>query len=339
MIMGLPISIHLRGAEAAEPGAAAAVAHAFAAHREADRCSAPTGRTASCAGSLAARSTSPRPLPTSHRPGPGLTGARQTAGAFDVYASGWLDPSGIAKGWPAEWASRLRPADSYLNAGGDMAIRSPGEHWRIGIEHPAIPPVSSRFYAVCHGGVATSGSVHRRPHIIDPTTGAAASGIRQATVIRHESDAGPISGPPIVAAGNCAVDAGSELITRCLADGYDALLVSDDGSTWITGGSVHTFPRPGHADPTSPSPGSTTGSILSLTPDGRAGHHHSLIEHNVDRMVFSRRRRRALTGLASACRLKPTTGCRCDDGPAECLAARGSRSRLVRSGRGRRRAR
>jgi thiamine biosynthesis lipoprotein len=160
----------------------------------------------------------------------------KTAGAFDVHASGWLDPSGIVKGWAAERASWLLPADSYLNAGGDLAIRSPGEPWRIGIEHPADPTGLLTVLRVCHGGVATSGSVHRGPHIIDPTTGAAASGIRQATVIGPSLTWADIWATAIVAAGNRALNAGSAVITRCLADGYDALLVSDDGSTWITAG-------------------------------------------------------------------------------------------------------
>ena len=237
MIMGLPISIHLRGAEAAEPGAAAAVAHAFAALREADRMFSPY-RADSVLRRLAGGEIDLTATPADFRTVLALAehARDRTAGAFDVRASGWLDPSGIVKGWAAERASSLLPADSYLNAGGDLAIRSPAEPWRIGIEHPADPTGLLTVLRVCHGGVATSGSVHRGPHIIDPTTGAAASGIQQATVIGTSLTWADIWATAIVAAGNRALNAGSALITRCLADGYDALLVSDDGSTWITAG-------------------------------------------------------------------------------------------------------
>ena len=237
MIMGLPISVHLRGPESAEPGAAANVAHAFDALREADHMFSPY-RADSVLCRVARGEIDRTASPSDFRAVLALAqhAHDKTAGAFDVHASGRLDPSGVVKGWAAERASWLLPADSYLNAGGDLAIRTRAEPWRIGIEHPADPTDLLTVLSVRNGGVATSGSVHRGPHIIDPTTGAAASGIRQATVIGPSLTWADIWATAIVAAGNRALDAGSELITRCLADGYDALLVSDDGSTWITAG-------------------------------------------------------------------------------------------------------
>jgi len=155
-----------------------------------------------------------------------------------------------------------------------MAIRSPAEPWRIGIEHPADPTGLLTVLRVRNGGVATSGSVHRGPHIIDPTSGAAASGIRQATVIGPSLTWADIWATAIVAAGNRALDAGSALITRCLADGYDALLVSDDGSPGSPPGSVHTSPRTYR--PHQPAPWADNRQHSSPTPDGRPGHDHSL---------------------------------------------------------------
>jgi thiamine biosynthesis lipoprotein len=90
---------------------------------------------------------------------------RLTGGAFDVNGprprrrdvtgtrpvrttSDTLDPSGIVKGWAASRAAAPLTTlgmDHYLNAGGDVLLRSTGlDHpWRIGIEHPDDPDAAN----------------------------------------------------------------------------------------------------------------------------------------------------------------------------------------------------
>ena len=96
-----------------------------------------------------------------------------TDGAFDVRFSKELDPSGLVKGWATEAAARWLPSDAYLNAGGDMVIKSPRSPWRVGIEHPADPAGLVAVLSVRNLAVATSGTTHRGNHIFDPRTGPA----------------------------------------------------------------------------------------------------------------------------------------------------------------------
>ncbi|HEY7827305.1 MAG TPA: FAD:protein FMN transferase [Candidatus Limnocylindrales bacterium] len=111
-------------------------------------------------------------------------------GSFDIRAAGLrggLDPSGYVKGWGTEEAAFILEAagarNYLINAGGDVLARGapePGRGWVVGIRHPlesdqvvarvSPPPDATRF------AVATSGGYERGDHIIDPTTGRAASG-------------------------------------------------------------------------------------------------------------------------------------------------------------------
>jgi thiamine biosynthesis lipoprotein len=144
-----------------------------------------------------------------------------TAGAFDVRYAGRLDPSGIVKGWAASRAAELivlPGADWYLNAGGDVMLRSAsGQPWRVGIEHPTEREALSAVLELADGAVATSGGAHRGRHIVDPATGSAATGVLQATVY----------GPDLVWADMfaTAIVAGGPPRAWTLPDGYRYLLI------------------------------------------------------------------------------------------------------------------
>ena len=91
-------------------------------------------------------------------------------GAFDVCLPGpdgvrRLDPSGVVKGWAVDRAVRpllaLAGTDVCLSAGGDMVchVADPdGEPWTIGIEDPLDPARLVARVPVHRGAVATSGS-------------------------------------------------------------------------------------------------------------------------------------------------------------------------------------
>jgi thiamine biosynthesis lipoprotein len=113
-----------------------------------------------------------------------------TDGAFDIRATGRLDPSALVKGWAVERAAlRLTDRgfdDLCITAGGDVALRgsaAPGRPWRIGIQHPLDRRAVAAVVEV-HGpfAVATSGGYERGAHIIDPLSGAPATGALSVTV-------------------------------------------------------------------------------------------------------------------------------------------------------------
>lgn len=123
-------------------------------------------------------------------------GARQASGgAFDVVHPGpdgqlVLDPSGVVKGWALERAAghlrELADTDWCLAAGGDLLCHvtsSTSPAWRIGIEDPHDPSRVCAVVPVRRGAVATSGTAHRGAHVIDPRTGTAPSALASVTVI------------------------------------------------------------------------------------------------------------------------------------------------------------
>jgi len=118
---------------------------------------------------------------------------RTSGGYFDAgahRADGWLDPSGLVKGWATEEAARILDAagvrDYCLNVGGDIITRGgpePGRAWRVGIRHPADRSRLAAVLAVVDAAVATSGAYERGPHIVDPHLGRPATAWAAVTVI------------------------------------------------------------------------------------------------------------------------------------------------------------
>jgi len=154
----------------------------------------------------------------------------RTGGAFTAMPQGKLDPTGLVKGWAVERASRLLTehgaVNHAINGGGDMQLAGsagPDRPWVVGIADPAdrrrvVRTVSGRDFAV-----ATSGTAERGRHILDPLTGRPAAGLAAATVV----------GPSLTFADAYAtaafVLAGDALRWICEVDGYEALLVGNDG--------------------------------------------------------------------------------------------------------------
>ena len=101
-----------------------------------------------------------------------------------------LDPSGVVKGWGTQRAARFLAAlddtDFCLSAGGDIVCHTADPSraaWRIGIEHPRDPNTLIAVVPIRSGGIATSGTVHRGAHLVDPRTGREPSGVASVTVI------------------------------------------------------------------------------------------------------------------------------------------------------------
>ena len=122
----------------------------------------------------------------------------ESGGAFDVQRPGpdgvpTLDPSGVVKGWAVQRASAhlraLRDTDVCLSAGGDMVCHvaddaSPA--WRVGIEDPRVPQQLLATVEVRRGAIATSGTAHRGEHITDARTGGAPGAVASVTVLADD---------------------------------------------------------------------------------------------------------------------------------------------------------
>ncbi len=252
MIMGLPISIHLRGIVDRHVGDGTAEARAvqrvwddlrtadriFSTYREdSDISRIARGEIGVAAADPAVREV--LDLAAEAR--------RRTAGTFDVHYAGRLDPSGIVKGWAVARAARhldLPGVDWYLNAGGDIALHSgPGRPpWRVGIEDPADTNNVMAVIEASDGAIATSGGAHRGAHILDPRTRAAAAGIAQATVVGPDLVWADVFATAFVAAGSAAPG-------WSLPPGYECLLVMDTGAVMGSAGMPALLSVPQSVDP------------------------------------------------------------------------------------------
>jgi len=188
---------------------------------------------------------------------------RATDGYFDVRADhGWLDPSGVVKGWSVEAASAMLAGagstNHCINAAGDIRVRGepePGRRWQIGVLHPRHPDALTAVVSVRDAAVATSGTYERGLHVFDPHTFLPADELASVTVV----------GPDLTLADAYATAALARGLTApawlaSLPD-YDALVVDASGSCWSTPGfptldlAVRAPPGPGRSrveDPVSP---------------------------------------------------------------------------------------
>ena len=116
-------------------------------------------------------------------------------GAFDVWLTDTdgvrrLDPSGVVKGWAVDRAVApllaLPGTDVCLSAGGDMVchVADPdGEPWVVGVEDPHDPTRLVARVPLVRGAVATSGSAHRGGHVVDARTGVPSTALASVTVV------------------------------------------------------------------------------------------------------------------------------------------------------------
>lgn len=188
-IMGMPLSVHLRGPGSRTPEAAACVAAAYDRLRAVDRMFSTYRPDSSVRrigrGELALRDAHPwvRAVAELCR-----DATRRTGGLFDAWYAGHFDPTGLVKGWAVEQVAATLaeqlPCDVSVNAGGDVAVRAgrPAQPWRIGVEDPHDPSSLVGTVELVEGGVATSGTTRRGRHLLDPRDGTAADTLLSVTV-------------------------------------------------------------------------------------------------------------------------------------------------------------
>ncbi|HEY9293328.1 MAG TPA: FAD:protein FMN transferase [Microlunatus sp.] len=195
-VMGMPISVALRGPDAAtasgeeawtavmnELRAIDAVFSTYRADSVINRFSRGELRLHEC------------PVEVAEVLALGGRAASESDGAFSIWLPGSdgtvrLDPSGVVKGWAVERAARhldaLASTDYCLSAGGDITCRvaDPSRPaWLIGIEDPRQPNRIFSTVSVRRGAVATSAATHRGNHIVDARTGLIPIGVSSVTVI------------------------------------------------------------------------------------------------------------------------------------------------------------
>jgi thiamine biosynthesis lipoprotein len=195
-VMGMPISLALRGLHVDDDRAEVAWQNCLAVLREADRMFS-TYRDDSMISRLQRKEIDLADCPAEVHEVLDL-GERARVGshgAFDVRRPGpdgstVLDPSGVVKGWAVDRASRalevLPGTDFCLSAGGDMLCRTTrtgAPPWRIGIEDPHDPRRVVAVVPVRNGAVATSGLAHRGAHIVDARTGTTPHDVASVTVV------------------------------------------------------------------------------------------------------------------------------------------------------------
>jgi thiamine biosynthesis lipoprotein len=195
-VMGMPVSLALRGRHADDDAGSSAWDEAMATLRDVDRVFS-TYREDSFVSRLGRGEITVADCPpeVAEVLALGEVARLQSHGAFDVRRPGpdgrpVLDPSGVVKGWAVERAARplraLARTDFCLSAGGDMVchVADPdAPAWRVGIEDPADPSRLVAVVPVRHGAVATSGTAHRGEHVVDARTGAPPRGIASVTVV------------------------------------------------------------------------------------------------------------------------------------------------------------
>jgi thiamine biosynthesis lipoprotein len=243
-IMGLPISVHLRGPDPDSVPVRRQVAATFAHLRHVDAVLSPYRDDSDLSrwerGELALADADP----ALHRVIGLCDDARaRTDGWFDPRrlpdprtAAPRYDPSGLVKGWAVrEAAGHLAELPGYgwcLNAGGDVLVHTPAGHppWRVGIEDPDDTGRILRVLTRHRGAVATSGSAHRGAHIVDPHSRRPATAVRAVTVAGPDLMWADVYATAAAARGPRALEWLDGL------GGYEALLVSGSGLAQVTGG-------------------------------------------------------------------------------------------------------
>jgi thiamine biosynthesis lipoprotein len=246
-VMGLPVSVHVRGPASRGDEVEAAVEGLFQALR-ADDTLFSTWRPDSQVsrirrGELPLVDADPRVL---HVAALCEEAARRTSGSFDAWlpdADGVraFDPTGLVKGWAVEEATRalverlaaLGPHDVLVSAGGDVIVhceRTDTPDWRVAVEDPRDRTRTLLTVPLRRGAVATSGTAARGDHIVDPATGVAPTGLLSATVVGPELTWADVYATAAFVRGAEALTWLSGLV------GHAAVVVTTDGTVRTTSG-------------------------------------------------------------------------------------------------------
>jgi thiamine biosynthesis lipoprotein len=250
-VMGLPVSVHVRGPSAHRADVATAVEALFDALRADDALFSPWKADSEVSrirrGELALEDADPRVREVAALC---EEASRRTGGAFDAWLPGAdgvrvFDPTGLVKGWAVEQATQALVArlaelgthDVMVAAGGDVVVhctRTDTPDWQVAVEDPRDRCRTLLTIPLRRGAVATSGTAARGEHIVDPATGAPPAGLLSATVV----------GPELTWAD---VDATAAFVRGADAPGWLAGLPGHAAVVVTTDGAVRTVAGPSRA--------------------------------------------------------------------------------------------
>ena len=117
---------------------------------------------------------------------------KETNGFFDIKHNGYIDPSGIVKGYAIYQGSKLIKNAGYKNyfvdGSGDIqamggAKQNKYKYWLVGIRNPFEINSIVKNFKLRNKGIATSGSYIRGDHIYSPKTNDLIQEIVSLTVI------------------------------------------------------------------------------------------------------------------------------------------------------------
>ena len=193
-VMGMPVSLALRGRHTEDAEARSAWAEAMATLHDVDHVFS-TYRADSAVSRIGRGEVTVDECPpeVAEVLALGELARLGSGGAFDIRHGGGFDPSGVVKGWAAERAARplrhLPDTDVCLSVGGDVVCHVADPHgtaWRIGVEDPRDPTRVVAVVPVRRGAVATSGLAHRGAHVVDARTGRAPHIVASVTVVADD---------------------------------------------------------------------------------------------------------------------------------------------------------
>jgi FAD:protein FMN transferase len=94
----------------------------------------------------------------------------KTNGAFNAWRNEIYDPIGLVKGWAADYVIEILKSygiqRAFVNAGGDIALITNSEPWRIAIENPSDSETAIGFLDLTNGALCTSGNYQKGNHIV-----------------------------------------------------------------------------------------------------------------------------------------------------------------------------
>jgi FAD:protein FMN transferase len=149
-----------------------------------------------------------------------------------------IDLGGIAKGYAVDQGAAILQARGIANAivtaGGDSRIIGDrrGRPWMVGIKDPRVPDKVAVLLPLSDTAMSTSGDYERYfmdgerrvHHILNPRTGASATGVRSVTVLSARGiDTDALTKPLFV----LGVERGMQIIDRI--PGVDAIVIDDKG--------------------------------------------------------------------------------------------------------------
>lgn len=189
-LMGMPISIHLKGIGLDSPHTLRIVEAAYEELRWVDETFSPFRDTSQVCriqrGELRLKDAlAPvREVADLCEQAREVTGGAFTAWLPDSDGRPVWNPTGLVKGWAVDRAASILsglPLIAFcINAGGDIAAGTHGHlpatgefasPWRIGVEDPRDRSRMAAIVPLRAGGLATSGTAARGAHLYDPATG------------------------------------------------------------------------------------------------------------------------------------------------------------------------